>query len=327
MASSPITGPAGKPAGKPSPFADRRINILIALVVGIVGFYGFQSWRVGADRDAARSKLLSDTATELAKETPDRDVLSQLMARIGRLPDASMSAELLAPQAEIELVRGRPERADALFGSIASSPDALPSDLRLGSRILLAKHAGFGGDVVEANTMLQQVQSMAEVAYSDSRDVKDLFRAWQASVRLWDSRAADFAKQLKANHGEAPESRLAQLNEDFVVKRDEQLVADLLIDFAKAPDELRAIQTIVLLQGGDVPSARKAAERHVIEAPGVQGVRLVAAVVLHACALGSAPESADRAVFVKRRNGHLDWLDKRVPAGQVKNWDSMRQLR
>jgi hypothetical protein len=54
---------------------------------------------------------------------------------------------------------------------------------------------------------------------------------------------------------------------------------------------------------------------------------LVAAVVLHACAVGSAPESADRAVFVKRRNGHLDWLDKRVPAGQVKNWDSMRQLR
>jgi hypothetical protein len=327
MASSLRTGPAGSPAGKPSPFADRRIIILIALVVGVVGFYGFQSWRVGAERAVIRSKLLMATASELAEETPDRDALSKLMARIRRLSDSSVSVELLALQAEIELVRGRPDRADVLFGSIASSPDALPADLRLGSRILLAKHAGFGGEVVEANTMLQQVQSMAEAAYGDSRDVKDLFRAWQASIRLWDSRAADFAKQLKANHGEAPESRLAQLNEHFVAQRDQQLVADLLIDFTKVPAELRAIQTIVTLQGGDVPSARKDAEQHVIETPGVPGVRLVAAVVLHACAVGSAPESADRAVFVKRRNVHLDWLDKRAPADQEKKWDAMRQVR
>lgn len=327
MAPSSSPGTAGKPAKKPSPFADRRVIVLIALVVGIAGFYGYQSWRAGADRDAARSKLLSDTATELAKEAPDRDVLSKLMARLGRQPDSSTSAELLAPQAEIELVRGRPERADMLFGSIASSPDALPADRRLGSRILLAKHEGFGGDVVQANTMLQQVQMMAEVAYADSRDVADLFRAWQASIRLWDPRTTELASQLNANHGETPEGRMAMLNEEFRPKRDKQLVADLLIDFAKAPAELRAMQIIIALQGGDVPSALKAAEQLANETPGVQGVRLVAAVVLHACALGSTPASADRAVFVKRRNVHLDWLDRRVPAGQDKKWDSMRQLR
>tara|TARA_R110002072_G_scaffold46591_2_gene128910 strand:- start:96822 stop:97805 length:984 start_codon:yes stop_codon:yes gene_type:complete len=327
MASSPTSGPAGKPAGKPSPFADRRIIILIVLVIGSAGFYGFQSWQAGAKRAAVREKLLSDTSIELAKETPDRDVLSKLMARIGRLPDSSTSAELLAKRAEIELVRGRPERADALFGSVASSPDASPADLRLGSRILLAKHEGFGGDIVEAKTMLQQVQSMAEVAYGDSRDVKDLFRAWQASIRLWDPRAADFATQLKANHAETPESRLAQLNESFVPMRDKQLVADLLVDFAKAPAELRAMQTLVTLQGGDVPGALRAAEQQINEAPGVQAVRLVAAVVLHACALGNTPESADRAVFVKRRDAQLDWLDKRLPANQERKWDSMRSLR
>ncbi|MGK0153106.1 MAG: hypothetical protein ACI9SE_000050 [Neolewinella sp.] len=327
MAPSSSLGTAGKPAKKPSPFADRRILVLIALVVGIAGFYGFQSWRAGANRDAARSKLLAATVSELAKDAPDRDVLSKLMARLVRLPNASTSSALLAPQAEIELVRGRPERADKLFGSIASGPGARPADLRLGSRILLAKHEGFGGDVVEANTMLQQVQMMAEVAYSDSRDVKDLFRAWLASIRLWDPRAKDLAGQLKANHGDTPESRLAQLNEVFAAKRDKQLVADLLVDFAKAPAELRAMQTIVMLFDRDVAGALKAAEQQANETPGVQGVRYVAAVVLHGCALGSEAAPVDRAAFLKRRNVHLDWLDKRVPAEQDKKWDPMRQLR
>ncbi|MFT4513800.1 MAG: hypothetical protein ACI89X_000870 [Planctomycetota bacterium] len=318
------TGPAGTPAGKPSLFADRRIIILIALVVGIAGWYGYQSWRAGADRDAVRSKLLADTATQLAKDTPDRDELSKLMARLGRQPDSSTSVDLLAPQAEIELVRGRPERAETLFGSIASSPGALPADQRLGSRILLAVHEGFGGNVVEANTMLQQVQSMAEVAYGDSGDVNDLFRAWQASIRLWDPRAAGYATQLQANHGDSPQNRLAQLNEDFKPKRDKQLVDDLLVDFLKAPAELRAMKTIVMLQGGDVPGALKVAEQHVNETPGVQAVRVVAAFVLHACVAGSKADSADETDFIRRRNVHLDWLDKRVPADQEKTWSRMR---
>jgi hypothetical protein len=326
MASSLKNGPEGNSAGKSAPI-DRRIIILIVIVVGVAAFYGYQAWQARVERDLVRSKLLLATASELKAETPNRDALSKLMAQIRRLPDSSISAELLAPQAEIELIRGRADRADELFGSIANSPDALPADLRLGSRILLAKHADFGGDVVEANTMLQQAQSMAEVAYGDSRDVEDLFRAWQASVRLWDPRSAEFAGQLKANHSESPESRLAQLNENFVADRDQQLVADLLVDFSKVPAELRAIKTIVTLQSGDVPSARKDAEQHVIEAPGVPGVRLVAAVVLHACAAGSAAESADREVFVTRRNGHLDWLDKRAPSDQEKTWGAMRQLR
>jgi hypothetical protein len=105
MAPSSSLGTAGKPAKKPSPFADRRILVLIALVVGIAGFYGFQSWRAGANRDAARSKLLAATVSELAKDAPDRDVLSKLMARLVRLPNASTSSALLAPQAAVPNAR------------------------------------------------------------------------------------------------------------------------------------------------------------------------------------------------------------------------------
>lgn len=325
MAKSPKPGAAGTPAGKPSPFQDRRVIVLIAVVVGIAAFYGYQSWKEGSDRAAARTKLLADCKAELAKEQPNRDELSKLMARISRWPDASTSAELLAPQAEIELVRGRPDRADSLFGAIASSPGAAAADVRLGSRILLAKHQGSSGDPVASRSMLQQVQSMAETAYADSRDVKDLFRAWLASIRLWDPRASEFASQLRASHADTPESRLAQLNESFQPMRDKQQVADLLVDFAKPPAELRAMQTIVTLQGGDVPSALKAAEQQVLETPGVQGVRFVAAVVLHACVLGNNPGTPDRADFVRRRNVHLDWLDQRVPEGQTRKWDAMRK--
>ena len=319
------SGPAGSSGKKPSPFADRRVIVLIALLVGIAGYYGYSWWADGAARAESRQKLLADTRAELDKEKPDRDTLSQLMARVGKLPDASTAKDLLAAQAEIELVRNRPVKADLLFGSIATGPSATATDRSLGSRILLAKHQGFGGDVVEARTMLQQAMTMAELAYADSHNVKDLFRAWQASIRLWDERSKDLAQQLAAGHAESPASQVAELNEDFDPLRDASKVADLIVDFAVLPDELRAMQTIVILRRGEVPAALAAAEQHLVEAPGVPGVRFVAAFVLHACA--HTEEPADRAAFVQRRNVQLDWLDQHVPPGVPKKWESMRELR
>ncbi|MGK0203700.1 MAG: hypothetical protein ACI9S9_002780, partial [Planctomycetota bacterium] len=32
----------------------------------------------------------------------------------------------------------------------------------------------------------------------------------------------------------------------------------------------------------------------------------------------------DETDFIRRRNVHLDWLDKRVPADQEKTWSRMR---
>lgn len=327
MSKTKSTGQSGKPGKKASPFADRRFLALVVAIVAIAGYYVFGWWSDGQARAAHRSKLLSDTSAELQKEQPASDALSRLMAGISRLPDASTASDLLAAQAEIELHRGRPERADKLFGALAASPTAPAAHRSLGARILMAKHEGFGGDKVVAKTMMEQVLTMAERAYAETRDVQDLFRAWQAATRLWDVRAGDLAAQLRAGHAESPESQLAQLNKSFEPVRDRQAVADLLIDFATAPAELRAMQTIVTVHNEDVPGALKAAEQHLIASPGTPCVRIALAYVLHVCATGHPAESADRAVFVQRRDAQLDWLDARAPLDKRARWEPMRQLR
>ena len=326
VSNSKSTGQPGQPGNKASLFADRRLVALVILIVAIAGYYIFGWWSDSQARAAARDKLLSDTSAELQKDQPSSDELSRLMAGMARLPDASTAFDLLAAQARIELHRGRPERADKLFGGIAASPTASAQDRSLGSRILIAMHEGFGGDKVEAQTMLEQVLVMAERAYRETRDVEDLFRAWQAAMRLWDPQSKSLREQLKADHGESPQSALAQLNMKFEPVRDREAVTDLFVEFATPPAELRAMQTIVTMSD-DLPLALSEAERHLIVSPGVPCVRLALAYVLHGCAMGHPAESADRAVFVERRDEQLDWLDQRAPVDKRARWDPMRQLR
>jgi len=327
VSKSKSTGQPGKPGKKASPLADRRVIVLAVVIVAIAGYYIFGWWSDNAARAAARAKLLTDTVAELEKDVPSNDVLSRLMAGMSRLPDGSTATDLLAAQAKIELYRGRAERADNLFGAIAASPTASAEHMSLGSRILIKKHEGFGGDKVEAKTMLERVLTMAERAYAETRDVDDLFRAWQAATRLWDPRAGDLASQLQANHQETPHSGLAKLNKNFEPIRDRQAVAELIVDFGVAPAELQAMHTIVTAHNEDVPGALKAAEQHLLVSPGTPCVRIALAYVLHVCATGSTAESVDRAAFVNRRNIHLDWLDARAPEDKRARWTPMRQLR
>lgn len=327
VSKSKSTGPSGKPGKKASPLADRRVIVLLAVIVAIAGYYIYGWWSDSSARAANRAKLLTDTVAELQKDVPSADVLSRLMAGMSRLPDGSTAIDLLAAQAEIELFRGRAERADNLFGAIASSPTASAEHRSLGARILIKKHEGFGGDKIEAKTMLEQVLTMAERAYAETRDVDDLFRAWQAATRAWDTRSGDLASQLQANHQETPQSRLAQLNKNFEPIRDRQAVAELIVDFDAVPAELRAMQTIVTVHNEDVPGSLKAAEEHLLASPGTPCVRIALAYVLHICATGSAAESVDRAAFVNRRNQQLDWLDERAPEDKRARWTPMRQLR
>lgn len=326
VSKSKAQGPSGKSGKKASPFADRRVIGLLVVLVGIGGYYLYGWWSEGAARAAARQKLLTNTWAELEKEVPSADALSRLMAGMQRQPDAAMAEDLLMAQAEIELFRGRAERADKLFGAIAASPTASAAQRSLGARILIRKHEGFGGDKVEAKTMLEQVLTMSESAYAETRDVKDLFRAWQAAARLWDARTGDLAGQLRAAHADSPESRLAQLQPVFEPLRDRQTVAELVVDFDKVPDELRAMQTIVTASNEDVAGALKAAELHQLASPGTPCVRIALAFVLHICATGNPEGSADRAAFVSRRNQLLDWLDERAPEDK-RVWTKMRALK
>lgn len=323
----------GAPAGraKRAPVADRRFLLPLGLVLLVVGFYGLQWWQRGARRAEQRRELLADARAVLSEERPDKDRLGELMTGLTMLEDAANSSELLAMQAEIELLRGRPDRAYRLFGAIAERPGAVAADQRLGARIQLARQDGFGGDASASTAMLQQIASFSEAAYADGGAVGDAFRAWQACKRLWShERAAAFAADLARDHGDSREHRLVALCKAFDPSRDAVAVEDLVIDFgADAPAELAALVTFVALQRGKVPEALARAEKDLNRFAGVGGVRYVLAIVLHACALGSPGGSLDRASFVQRRDQQLDWLEERAPATESlrRQWQQMRAVR
>ena len=72
--------------------------ILLATIVAIVGYFSFQSWQSSANREIARSKLLLGAASALQEPSPDLDDLSELMAKLKRLPDSSVAADILAEE-------------------------------------------------------------------------------------------------------------------------------------------------------------------------------------------------------------------------------------
>lgn len=327
MSNSNRKGQPARSGKQASPFADRRVIILIVLVVAAIAYFVYGWWSDRAEREIARNKLVTVLSEELEKREPSADDLSTLMAGILKLPDAATASDLLALQARVALVRGRPERAEDLFGAIAANPSATAEERSLGARILLALHAGFGGDIVEAKTMLEQAMAMAESAYAQTKDVHDLFCAWQAASRLWDPRARELADQLKANHAASPESQVVQIRKDFDPVRDGQAVMNLDRELRSSPAELRAMQTIATVADNDVPAALKNAEQHLLLAPGAPCVRIALAYVLHVCASGHPEGSEDRAGFAARRDQQLDWLDKRAPDEERAKWAPMRQLR
>ena len=106
--------PAGR--GQRSALADRRLLLPLSIVLLVVGFYGLQWWREGARRAEQRRDLISDTRAALAQSPADRDRLGELMTGLTMLEDAATSSELLALQAEIELLRGRPDGATPTRG-------------------------------------------------------------------------------------------------------------------------------------------------------------------------------------------------------------------
>jgi len=303
----------------------------VAIVALVGGFYGFQSWQDGQYRAAQRRQLLVDVREALAAESADKDLLGDLMAGLVMLDGAATAPDLLAAQAEIELLRGRPDRAYRLFGAIAESPDASVGDRRLAARIQIARQDGYAGDAATSQSMLQQIATFSELAYADSGSAEDAFRAWQAWKRLWDhERAARLAGQLAERNADSKEQKLVALSSSFDPQRDAVAVEDLLIDFEdRIPAELAALRTTVLLGSNKVPGALKQAEQDLNRFAGVGGVRYALAIVLHACGLGSPEGSLDRASFLKRRDEQLDWLLKRAPESEKlrQQWQQLRAFR
>lgn len=330
MSRSTSPGQPGSPGRRP-PTADRRLLLPVGLVVLVAGFYAFQWWQQGASRAEQRQQLLADVRATLDSKSADKDTLGALMTRLMMLEDAATGPQVLAARAEIEVLRGRPEDAYRLFGALGESPSATVAQRRLAARIQLARQDGFNGAASAAVEMLGQVVQFSEEAYADSGAVEDVFRAWQASTRLWDhERAEALAAQLAADHADSREHRLVKIYDRLDPQRDAVAVEDLLIDFGDAvPAELAALRTTMLLYANQVTEAFAQAGKDLNQFAGVGRVRFVLAGVLQALVLSFPAGSSDRADYVERRDRQLDWLLERAPASEPlrQQWSKMRAVR
>ena len=317
-------------ARRRSPLANPRLLLPVAVILLVLGYYGYQAWQRSADRAAARTQLLTDLQAALQAPEPDGNALSQLMAGLKKLPDHTTSPELLAAQAEIELLRDRPERAESLFATIASQPGATSAQQRLGARILIRRQAGFTGEASAAEAMLQRVVALSETVYRDGGDAGDLLRAWQASKRLGaHERANGFAEQLTTAHADSPAAQLVQLAASFDPASNGAQAEDLELEFRRVPPELAAMLALVQLQRSDVPEAVAAIDTLLLQTPSVPVARYAGAIIYHACALASAAGTVDRERWLGRRDQQLDWLEQRMPADEPlrQRWASMRAQR
>ncbi len=305
--------------------SSRTLFIAVACGVLAAGGYGFKAWREVADAAAARERVLAEVATAVARQPIDTGELSRCTGDLQRLPEHGSDPWLLMAQASIELARDRAERAEALFGAVGGRPDAPAAQQRLVASILLRRQEGDLGE--RAASVLRQVIELSLAGYAEGREAGDLLRAWQAAVRLPDdAQAAVFAEQLAREQAETAAGRFVQFATQFDPQAGVAAVAAAVEGLRPEPVEAMAMRVMATLQLGDVPAATAACEAALSHAPGVFTVRWAAFVVFHACALGSAADSPERASWLQRRDAQCDWLLAQ-PGLSAKRREQCLQLR
>ena len=308
-----------------------RLLLLLTLLVGVAAFYVLP-WALNrASRSEARDRAVEDVTKILAEPSPDPDRLGDCMTQLLMLEGASSDPLLLQLRAEIEVARDRPDEAYRLFGAIGESPTAQVEQREVLARIQLARQDSFNGADAASREMLRQALDSSEAVYAQSGAVADVFRAWQASRRLWDrERAKACAEELAAQHPGSREHRLVEIYDTLDQSRDAVAVEDLLIDFGESvPAELAALRTAMLFFSKDLPAALAQARDDLNRFAGVGRVRFVLAAVLQAHVLSFPEGSLDRAGYVEQRDAQLDWLLERSPQSepQRRQWTAMRAVR
>lgn len=285
------------------------VTIPVVLALAAAGAWAFVVWQETADAATARARVLADVDAALSKRPLDSGELARCTALLQKLPDNDTARDLLAAAARVELARDRPERADHLFGAVAAAPGATAAEQALGARILLRLHEVGAADGPRSAGVLQQVMTMGDAAYRERRDAGDLLCVWQAAERAGNyARSNEVAKELAANHAGAPETKFVQFAVAFDAGLGVAAVDAAAADLSPPPVEAAAMRAFAALQKQDLPGAVAIVDASLPRGAGVGVVRWAAAVVFHACALGSAEGSPERARWVERRNTQVDWV-------------------
>ncbi|MBM4061818.1 MAG: hypothetical protein FJ265_12095 [Planctomycetes bacterium] len=315
---------------KPAALRRPAVVVPILLALGAAVVFGIQAIRAVAAAAAQRAQLLLDVEAATGNQPPDGDELSRLAARLQKIEGHATDRDLVAAMARIEFARGRVDRAAAMFLPFAAQPGASAADQRFGATLLLRQHEAGLPDRGAAATTLQRALGFAQQAYAEGQDAADLTTAWLAALRLPErERAAQLAEQLDAGHASSPGGRLARALRDARLDMPRGDLDALRKLFATPPVEIDARLALVVLQQGDLAGAVAVVEPALLRAPGVAEIRWAAAVVFHACALGHAAGSAERAPWLERRDAQLDWLLEQAPADDPlrERWAALRQER
>jgi hypothetical protein len=316
--------PPASPSSPRGRLAVRATAAVLALALAGVGVQRWLAWREAQGRRAA---VLADVAATLAEEPVDHEALSRIVAQLRKLPDHATDRRLRFAEAGIELARDRAERARDLALELAMQPGASADEQSLGARILLQLHDNGVAAGKSPAELLGPAADLAERAYGATRAPSDLLRAWQAAERNAEhDRAKAFAATLVAEHADTPMGRFVALAVAFDPAAGAAPVQLALADFAAPPAEGRAMLAFAQLQQGDLAAATATVGEALGRAPGVAVVRFAAAVTYHACALGSAEGSPDRAAWVLRREPQIAWL-LAEPGVDEDRRDKVRALR
>ncbi|MBL8724697.1 MAG: hypothetical protein JNK49_11660 [Planctomycetes bacterium] len=324
---APRKSPAGAPAAaglRPALWAP------VALAVLALGAYGYTLWQRAGQAAAQREQLLRDVEAATAVVPPDSDELARLTQRLQKLPDAGVARDLLLATARVDFARGRVDRAAAVLAPLVEVPGASAAEQRFAAQVWRRKHELGAPDRPAAVALLRQQHAFASAAYGEGNDVGDLFLAWLAVFRLPDAELAPpLAQKLAADHGASPEARFPALVAAASLDMPATELETLRGQFTVPPAEIDAMLALLALQRGDLSAALGFVEPLLTRSPGVVEVRRAAALVLHACALGSPAGSPDRAAWLQRRDLQLDWLFAQAPpddAGRA-TWATMREQR
>lgn len=310
---------------RPSPFLRPVVLGPLALLVLAGGAFGVMQWLAAGEAATARGRLLADVEASAGKQPPDRDDLQRLMVQVEKLPDHAEARDALAAKARILLARDRAEAARDLFGAVASQPGASASEQGLGARIFLRVHEGGVADPAASAGLLGQVVQLAEASYRQSRAPGDLLRAWQAAERAGETeRARGFAKTLADDHADSGEAKFVAFANAFDPAVGVAAVRAAMAACPPGPVEGLAMLAFAELQAADVPAAVATVEAALARAPGVGVVRWAAAVVFHACVVGSAAGSEERARWVERRDAQLSWVVQQPSTDEARRQQAAR---
>ncbi|MFN9334393.1 MAG: hypothetical protein ACK6D1_17530 [Planctomycetota bacterium] len=293
----------------PPPRGRRALLATVAvLVLALVGV-GAQRWLVWREAQARRDAALADVEATLAADPVDGEALGRVIAQLRKLPDHATDRALRFAEARIEMARDRAERARELALELAMQPGATADEQSLGAQVLLRLHENGSASGKNPAELLGPAADRAERAHTAKRAPEELLRAWQASERNGEhDRAKAFAATLAAEHADSAAARFVALAVAFDPAAGAAPVQLALADHAAPPAEGRAMLAFAQLQLGDLAAATATCGEALARAPGVAVVRFAAAVTYHACALGFAAGSPDRAAWVARRDTQVDWL-------------------